>query len=674
MDIPRPPKRKLLEKLVPRKKFFKDLSIPAIVRRERMEAGQSRLPKGIIGGIIGLVVLFVAGFTVSFFIAKHKVANSIASRESILQAGIQDLQNLDTQDAQEKFSSLNGNISGLSSAFQRFGSFLSGSAGAIGTFSDLTKQLALLSQQIDALKSDSFDFLGGGESNLVSNLSAVRGTLAAIDADTNQLSSAASFMGSNSPLAGDDYASLKTQLAGAEKFLDAFVPWLATSTPHHVLIFLQNPSEIRPAGGFLGSYADVTLANGTITDISVYDIADADAAFAQKIVPPKPLQLEVTRWRPADANWFFDFPTSASKTIWFFENAQFPCPMSLVTCPISYDGTVAVSPKIVSDLLSVTGPLKLPDFPVAFNANNFLVQIQNLVQQGQAQSATYPKQVLRDLADAIFQKLASSTNEERQNLLGMSLDWMNKKEVMAYFKDSDFENFLMNYGAAGEVYGLPQKFNGDYLAVVDANINGQKSDLYVSSTIAWVAQIGEDGMITNELSVTRKHNGNTSPYWWYRAPNQDYLQVFVTDGSVLTNENGGVKKIITPPINYARSGYSTDPLVAAIESSTLPYFTYPAVTTREESGKVVFATWAKVSAGQSTNVSFSYTHHLFIAPTPGMEYQFIFEKQAGTNRHYSFEIDAPLGYVFAENGIASWTYQSDDPPGRMIVNLTLQKI
>ena len=92
--------------------------------------------------------------------------------------------------------------------------------------------------------------------------------------------------------------------------------------PHHILVMLQNPSEIRPAGGFLGSYADVTIASGTITDISVHDIADVDMAFTQKIVPPKPLQLEVARLRPADANWFFDFPSSASKTISFFNESS----------------------------------------------------------------------------------------------------------------------------------------------------------------------------------------------------------------------------------------------------------------------------------------------------------------------------------------------------------------
>ena len=82
----------------------------------------------------------------------------------------------------------------------------------------------------------------------------------------------------------------------------------------------------------------------------------------------------------------------------------------------------------------------------------------------------------------------------------------------------------------------------------------------------------------------------------------------------------------------------------------------------------------RVAAGALTELSFDYTHHAFVPPAAGVAYQFVFEKQAGTNRNYSFEVDAPLGYQFMETGLSSWTYQSDDLPGRMIVDLTLEKI
>ena len=173
--------------------------------------------------------------------------------------------------------------------------------------------------------------------------------------------------------------------------------------------------------------------------------------------------------------------------------------------------------------------------------------------------------------------------------------------------------------------------------------------------------------------IVRKHNGNTSPYWWYSAPNQDYLQIFTPQGSVFSNESGGIAKKIIAPIAYAKKGYLVDQMISTIESTQKDIFGYP-VSTHEESGKTVFSMWARVTAGNSTTISFDYSHRLFLAPADGIVYQFIFDKQAGVTRHYKFEIMAPVGFQFAENNLPTYSYEADDIPGRLVLNLTLKKI
>ena len=158
-----------------------------------------------------------------------------------------------------------------------------------------------------------------------------------------------------------------------------------------------------------------------------------------------------------------------------------------------------------------------------------------------------------------------------------------------------------------------------------------------------------DGTLTDSLIIKRTHNGNQSPYWWYQTTNQDYMQIFVPNGSTLENESGGIAKTVPAPINYARDGYSTDPLVLAIASTTQQSFSYPKVTTHEESGKQVFAVWSRTYAGSSTTFSLNYSHDLYSTPAPGEQYQFVFERPSGATGDYKIEVDAPLGYVFAEN-------------------------
>src|SRR5205085_2830533 len=102
-------------------------------------------------------------------------------------------------------------------------------------------------------------------------------------------------------------------------------------------------------------------------------------------------------------------------------------------------------------------------------------------------------------------------------LFGTIPDWIEKREVIGYFKNADLEKFLTRYGAAGDVYQLPQNFNGDYLAIVDANIRGDKSDLVVAQNVMLNAQINADGTIADMLKITRSHHGDQSPYWWYQT-------------------------------------------------------------------------------------------------------------------------------------------------------------
>ena len=682
--VPLPPEKMKEVNLVPERGFFKNLSASSIRRHERIEEGRSALPRHIWWGVLGLIILFVGGFAVSFFLLRQKVSRTLSDQADLFRAGVAALTSGNPVLAEQKFSLLSEDANGLGSLAGWLDFLYQGGAGTVTAFTDVTRQFIQLSQQIATLEQDVFGIWQGSSGpEFVSHLKLLRSTLAAINTDAGKISSGLPLFGSMLAQGGN-YLALQTQSEITQKFLDAFIPWISSSSPHHILVMLQNPSELRPTGGFLGSYADVTIENGAVTNVSVHDVTDVDATFAPKIVPPKPLQLEVVRWLPDNANWFFDFPTSASKTLAFFNESGLymasGTALSASSSPAAssaapyFDAAIAVSPKVIQDLLSVTGPITVSSTKTAFTSSNFMPEIQKIVQAGQASSATYPKKILRDLMTQLSAKLSSLTEAEKQAIIGMAESWVGERDIMAYASNPDIESFLKTVGAAGDVYALPQNFNGDYLAVVDANVNGGKSDYAVTENITWSDQIGADGTMTDNLLIDRKNGANTSPYWWYRVKNQVYLQIFVPPDGMLTNESGGVSLRIVPKTNYAANGYTTDPLVSSLEAGAQPLFSYPAVTEHQENGKMVFATWSVVGPGAETKLSFEYAHQAFTPPAPGVAYQFVFERQPGTNRNYSFEVDAPLGYEFAETNLPSWTYQSSTMPGRMVVDLTLEKI
>jgi len=629
------------------------------------------LPRGIIWGVFALVAIFCISLFLYIRGVSGRFSDSVVRNLDRFQSGVADLRNLETESAEKKFKAATEDIN-LS-----FGDFITklrpifgGATDLLKSFQVLTSKGVVLAKEIQFLEDNLFSFIldRRGE-ELTQRLETLEKTLGEVSLESSSFSSALKDFGSISPNIADFYLPLKFDLGRFDDFLGPLVGWLKSDNEHHILVMLENPSEIRPAGGFLGSYADVIIKKANLESINVHDINDADSELDIKIIPPKPLQAMTTRWKAADANWFFDFSDSATKVVEFLEASKIYQDKS-----IKFDGTIAISPQVIGDLLALTGPIKLAQKNIALDQKNFLVELQKEVQKSQRERATYPKRVLEELTPLLLSKLAALDVSQKQELFSLAQKWVEKKDLIFYFKEPSFENFFDYYNLSGKIYELPANFEGDYLAVVDANIDGGKSDLFIKQDVVLESQINHDGTLSNHLVIYRAHNGQKSEYWWYKVLNQDYLQIMVPPTAQLTNFSGGLKKNISPPVNYSKLGYTKDSLVEKIESSAEEIFSYPAVQSLSYAGKKVFATWSKIKAGEKTQIVFDYTKRLFLPPSEGQTYQFVFEKQAGTQRNYKFEISAPVGFRFRENNLPVYEYESDDPPGRLIVDLTLERI
>lgn len=99
---------------------------------------------------------------------------------------------------------------------------------------------------------------------------------------------------------------------------------LLTRTQRWVVMF-QNITELRPTGGFTGSYALVELRNRTLQLLGVEDIYDADGQVARFRDAPLGIR-EYTSGnnglRLPDSNWWPDFPTSAQTQLDFLADAR----------------------------------------------------------------------------------------------------------------------------------------------------------------------------------------------------------------------------------------------------------------------------------------------------------------------------------------------------------------
>ena len=121
------------------------------------------------------------------------------------------------------------------------------------------------------------------------------------------------------------------------------------------LVLAEDPAELRPTGGFIGTYGVVTFTNGRITERAFHDVYQLDLQDGLPYVqPPDALKdhlLGDYPWQLADANWSPDFPTSAQDALRLY---------ALESKDTDIDGVIGITTYALDRILDVTGPIAGP--------------------------------------------------------------------------------------------------------------------------------------------------------------------------------------------------------------------------------------------------------------------------------------------------------------------------
>lgn len=357
------------------------------------------------------------------------------------------------------------------------------------------------------------------------------------------------------------------------------------------MVAFQNPTELRPTGGFIGSFAEVTVHDGVIEEMTVPGggTYDMQGQLTEYVASPSPLGLINARWELQDANWFPDFPTSARKVQWFYEHAGGP----------STDGVVAVNATFVVKLLEILGPVEMPEYGRTIDAENFMFETQKIVELEYDKEENAPKAFIGDLAPIL---LARSTEADMPtflqilDLVGTSLA---EKDIQLYFDNNTLEAAVEELGWSGAV----KQTSGDYLMVVNTNLGGGKTDQVIDQDVAVDVAIADDGSVVNTVTITKTHLGMANALFSGRN-NVDYLRLYVPLGSELLSASGFE---IPPDELFEPSEVDLEvdrDLAAAM--TNLAHDTQSGTAVWEESGKTVFGNWMQTAPGETEVVTLTY--------------------------------------------------------------------
>ena len=424
----------------------------------------------------------------------------------------------------------------------------------------------------------------------------------------------------------DKFIEIKKQLPEINNTLSGFVSdskvftdVLGGNGPRKYLFLFQNNQEMRATGGFVGTYGVLNIFNGQIKNFFIDGIFNPDGQLEERIVPPTPIQKISASWSLHDSNWWPDFPKSAEEASLFYEKTGGP----------TVDGVITMTPTVMQKLLEVTGPIDMPEYGVTVDADNFTQEIQYEVEVDYDKELNKPKQILADLAPKILDKIFNTRDlADATKVMNVLVDSLNEKQILLYSKNYDIEKILSERGWSGEVLDTPK----DYLSVINTNINGFKTDGMIDEHIAHQAEIQNDGSIIDTVTITRHHNGGSTPFEWWNKVNADYMRVYVPKGSQLISASGQTREFDSPPLDYKALGFKTDPQVA-IEESQTQVDEQSGTRIYEDSGKTVFANWAYVSPQETVEIKYAYRLPFKIETSqtkPADTYSLLAQKQSGS--------------------------------------------
>ena len=416
----------------------------------------------------------------------------------------------------------------------------------------------------------------------------------------------------------------------AVNYSDALMTMLGQSSPQKYVLLFQNTSELRPTGGFPGSYALIEFDKGIMKEFFVDDIYNPDGQMKEKIIPPQPLQKITPNWGMRDANWFVDFQTSAKKIAEFYYKDT----------KVLVDGVAAVNVDLVPEILKITGPIEMTDFGIILDSSNFISEVQKEVEYQKTKGENTPKQILVEFAPRLLERLSVLNQEEWMKVFNVLVFGIENRDILVYFTDSRLQDFALLNGFAGEIKNLP---NADYLMVSHTNVMGSKTDAVIDNSVS--LNIGDsDSSFINTLEIKRLHKGGELGF--YNKKNNDYVRVLLPDDAELIEVKGNDSFQFSPILDYRQNGFISDPDLEKYESRIQKF---PGnIEILSEGGKKVIAFWMIIEPGQAKTVKIKYKtpsqKRIYVQKQPGLKSEFkltfdgktLFEDNLDSDKEFQF--------------------------------------
>ncbi len=401
-------------------------------------------------------------------------------------------------------------------------------------------------------------------------------------------------------------------LKKVKKILPYINSFLAQDTEKKYLLFFANNMEIRPGGGFLGSFGILKVKDYTITDIEIHDVYDADGQLIAHIEPPMPIRkyLNIIHGFLRDSNFSPDFPED-------YEIAKMYLQKEIDLT--GFSGSILITTTAIENVLEAFNDIYIPDFNEYINKKNFYIKTQIHAEKDFFPGSIQKKSFLSSLSQQLLINLETASPKLLARALKKSLD---EKQLIIFSDEREIQDVIDSFYWSGRtiqpkcISESSENCVVDYLFPYDANVGANKVNFFITRSMYLKTKINNDGQIQHIFSIQFQ---NESPAEVFPGGTyKNYFQTMLTLYSSvkrITKDGVLIEEYEEKNNRFKNIGF---------------YFELPPKKTAEI--KIEYTLNNQIKAGQGI-------------------YQLIVQKQIGSsNNDYVFELDLPSNmYIINQN-------------------------
>lgn len=352
------------------------------------------------------------------------------------------------------------------------------------------------------------------------------------------------------PRFGQAIATFRTELPAIQAGLQSLRQVLGVAPtllgigkPASYLVEQLDSTEVRPGGGFIGSYGLATFSGGNLTgmrmaDTYLLDIPYSSAGHAIPFPSADSWFPLAPTWSLRDSNLEPDFPTDAryAEQIYHTEGGT-----------AALQGVIAITPTFIQDALEITGPIYVSQYNETITAQNLINRVHYHQLKEELAGGDNPspdglsslrKHFTAVLFEDFFARVRQIAAADMQKFQALLINALHTKDIQVYLNASPAEQFLQNAQVSSNV----QVPAGDTLMVVAANVISNKANYFMTYTMNDRVTIDAAGNAVHNTTLTYDWPANQTSaqnnYGGVTTAYLDYLRVYAPQGSVLQAQSG----------------------------------------------------------------------------------------------------------------------------------------